>query len=266
MNITFVGGGNMANALVAGLLQARHGQLEVRVVDPSEEARKRIMREHGVETFREAREAIPGADVVVLAVKPQVMPSVLDELAEVIEDGQLVLSIAAGTTVAELESAFGTEQAVVRAMPNTPALIGKGICGLYAGDRCRPHHREQAERVMRAGGDVMWIEDEALMDVVTAVSGSGPAYFFLLTEALAKAGAELGLEREDALHLAARTAEGAGAMLSESDESAETLRKRVTSPGGTTEAGVQVLEARGFRELVREAVEAATERGRELAG
>jgi pyrroline-5-carboxylate reductase len=266
MNITFIGGGNMATALVSGLHKARPGRLELRVADPSEEARKQMMREYDVETFSDGREAVRGADVVVLAVKPQIMPSVLEGLAEVIEGGQLVLSIAAGTTIAELESALGAEHPVVRAMPNTPALIGRGICGLYASENCRPHHREQAERIMRAAGDTMWIGDEALMDVVTALSGSGPAYFFLLTEALAKAGAELGLDQEDALRLAARTAEGAGAMLSDSEESAATLRQRVTSPGGTTEAGVEVLEARGFHDLIREAVEAATRRGRELAG
>lgn len=266
LSITFVGGGNMATALIAGLQRARPGQLELRVADPSEEARKQMVREFGVDTFRDGRDAVAGADVIVLAVKPQVMPSVLKELAEVIERGQLVLSIAAGTTVADLASALGTNHPVVRAMPNTPALIGKGICGLYASPACRPHHREQAERIMRGAGDAMWIEDEALMDVVTAVSGSGPAYFFLLTEALAAAGAELGLSREDSLRLAARTAEGAGAMLSESDDPPEKLRQRVTSPGGTTEAGIELLESRGFRRLIRDAVEAAAQRGRELAG
>lgn len=266
MNITFVGGGNMATALIAGLHRARPGQLELRVADPSEEARKQMVREFAIETFRDAREAVRAADVIVLAVKPQDMASVLEELADVVEAGQLVLSIAAGTTVGELESALGAHHPVVRAMPNTPALIGKGICGLYASPNCRPHHREQAERILRAAGETMWIEDESMMDVVTAVSGSGPAYFFLLTEALAAAGTELGLSREDALRLAARTAEGAGAMLSESEESAEALRRRVTSPGGTTEAGVELLEESGFRELIRDAVAAATRRGRELAG
>lgn len=265
MNISFIGGGNMATALVAGLCKSRPGQLELRVADPSEDARKAIMREFGVETFASGRDAVPGADVIVLAVKPQMMQQVLDELAEVTEPGQLVLSIAAGTTVAQLQAAFGADHPLIRAMPNTPALIGKGVCGLYASPKCRPHHCEQAERILRAAGEVMWVEDEALMDVVTAVSGSGPAYFFLLTEALAAAGAQFGLQPSDALRLAVRTAEGAGAMLAQTGEPMETLRQRVTSPGGTTEAGVKALEAGGFRELVRDAVEAATLRGRELA-
>jgi pyrroline-5-carboxylate reductase len=150
-------------------------------------------------------------------------------------------------------------------MPNTPALIGYGVCGLFASDNCRTHHREQAESVMRAAGEVVWIDEEGLMDVVTAVSGSGPAYFFLLTEALAKAGSELGLDESDALRLAVRTAEGAGALLARSKESPRALRQRVTSPNGTTQAAIESLEAQGFGELVRKAVEAATDRGRQLA-
>lgn len=266
MNITFIGGGNMATALVTGLQRARPGQLSISVADPSEEARQRMMREHGVETFSSGRAAVPGADVVVLAIKPQVMPSVLEELSHVIEEGQLLLSIAAGTTVGVIQSALGARCPVVRAMPNTPALIGHGICGLFASNSCRPHHREQAERIMRAAGEVVWVEDESLMDVVTAVSGSGPAYFFLLTEALARAGRDLGLDEDDALKLAVTTAEGAGAMLLGSGDTPATLRKRVTSPGGTTQAALELLHERGFDRLVHAAVEAATRRGRELAG
>jgi pyrroline-5-carboxylate reductase len=266
MNITFIGGGNMATALVAGLLKARPGQISIRVADPSGEARERIMREYNVETFEDGASATPGADVVVLAVKPQVMPSVLGTLAPVIENGQLILSIAAGTTVSGIQAALGAQVPVVRAMPNTPALIGHGISGLFASPTCRDHHREQAERILKASGEVVWLSDEALMDVVTAVSGSGPAYFFLLTEALAAAGASLGLPEGDARRLAVRTAEGAGAMLSESGETPEMVRKRVTSPGGTTQAALEVLESNKFREMMRGAVEAATRRGQELAG
>lgn len=265
MNITFIGGGNMATALVAGLHKGRASDLTIRVADPSEDARSRMVREYGVETFENAASAAAGADVLVLAVKPQVMPSVLEELAPAVEDGQLILSIAAGTTVAAIRSALGAERAVVRAMPNTPALIGHGISGLFASDTCRQHHREQAERILTAAGEVIWIEDEALMDLVTAVSGSGPAYFFLLTEALARAGAELGLDEDDARRLAVHTAEGAGAMMKESEESPAELRARVTSPGGTTQAALEVLESRGLGVLVRGAVEAAARRGRELA-
>ena len=266
MNITFIGGGNMATALIAGLQSGRGGPLEIRVADPDEDARKRLMREYGIETFSEGARAIEDADVIVLAVKPQVMPGVLETLAPAIEAGQLVLSIAAGTTVSGIQGALGDDRPVVRAMPNTPALIGHGICGLYASANCRDHHREQAERIMKAAGEVVWVEEEALMDVVTAISGSGPAYYFLLTEALAAAGAALGLDESDARRLAVHTAEGAGAMMLAADDAPAELRARVTSPGGTTQAALEHFEASGFGEIVRGAVDAATRRGRELAG
>jgi pyrroline-5-carboxylate reductase len=266
LNIIFIGGGNMATALIAGLQRARSGQVNISVADPSEEARKRMMQEFGVETYSAGHQAISDSDVIVLAVKPQMMPSVLAELAPVVEEGQLVLSIAAGTTVSRIQDSLGGSYPVVRAMPNTPALIGHGVCALFAGRGCRPHHREQAESIMNAAGEVIWVREESLMDVVTALSGSGPAYFFLLTEALARAGTELGLDEQDALTLAVRTAEGAGAMLLKGNEGPESLRKRVTSPGGTTQAAIETLEASEFSTIVRQAVVAATRRGRELAG
>lgn len=266
MNISFIGGGNMATALIAGLMNGRGSPLDIRVADPSEEARSRLTREYGLDAFPDGASACQGADVVVLAIKPQVMPSVLEELAPVIEDGQLVLSIAAGITVARIQSELGEKRPVVRAMPNTPALIGHGVSGLFASESCRPHHLEQAERILKAAGEVIRVEDESLMDVVTAVSGSGPAYFFLLAEALAVAGTEFGLDRQEALKLAVCTAEGAGAMMAQSEEAPAQLRARVTSPGGTTQAALEILESREFRVLVRDAVEAAVVRGRALAG
>jgi pyrroline-5-carboxylate reductase len=265
VNITFIGGGNMATALIAGLQKARPGRLNIKVADPSEEAQKR-MREYDIETFSQGSAATRDADVVVLAVKPQIMPVVLRDLAPVIEDGQLVLSIAAGTTIAGIQAALGDDCAVIRSMPNTPALIGHGVSGLFASANCKSHHREQAESILRTAGEIVWVAEEALIDVVTAVSGSGPAYFFLMTEALAAAGERLGLEKDDARLLAVRTAEGAGAMMIQSEDEPETLRQRVTSPGGTTQAALESMEMNGFRELVRAAVEAATNRGRELAG
>ncbi len=266
MNIAFVGGGNMATALIAGLLKSRPGQVTIRVADPSESARKRLVTEYGVDARSDSRAAIADADVIVLAVKPQVMPAVLCELADAIEDGQLVLSIAAGTTIASIQEKIGHNRPVVRSMPNTPALIGHGVCGLFASGGCKPHHLDQADHIMRTAGDVVWVEDESLMDVITAVSGSGPAYFFLMTEALAAAGQELGLCKDDAQLLAIQTAYGAGAMLEQSGETPASLREKVTSPGGTTQAAIETLEANGFRDLIHAAVQAATRRGRELAG
>lgn len=270
MNIIFIGGGNMATALIAGLLRARPDQVSIHVVDPSEAARNRAIQEYGLEASAALPADISHIDVIFLAIKPQMMADVLEELSTRVEPGQLVVSVAAGTTIASIQAGLGSttgqSQAVIRAMPNTPALIGHGACGLFANEDCKPHHLEQAESIMRAAGDVVWVEKESQIDVVTAVSGSGPAYFFLLTEALARAGAEMGLREEDAMTLALRTAEGAGAMLLASEDSPEVLRKKVTSPGGTTQTALEVFEAGGLRSLVHDAVEAAVERGRELAG
>ncbi len=265
MQITFIGGGNMATALISGLLRKPRPGHSIRVADPSEQARKRLRSDFAVETFAHAREAIGDADVIVLAIKPQVIAAVLAELKDKILPTQLVLSIAAGTTIASIESLLSPQQAVVRSMPNTPALIGAGIAGLCASSHCKPHHKEQAERILAAAGETVWIENEVLMDAVTAVSGSGPAYFFLLTEALAKAGEQLGLPREVARQLATQTCVGAGAMLAQAPEGAEELRNRVTSPGGTTQAAVEAFEKGGLRQLVQQAVQAADSRGKELS-
>lgn len=265
MVIAFIGGGNMATALISGLLKpGRHG-LEIRVADPSDEARRRLRADFGIAVAEKAGAVVAGADVVVLAVKPQVMPAVLREIAGEVEPGQLVLSVAAGTTMAEITAALGAGHPVVRAMPNTPALVGAGISGLCAGAACKPHHRDQAERILKAAGRIVWIDRESLMDAVTAISGSGPAYFFLLAEALAAAGTRLGLPAGIARELAETTCAGAGAMLDALPEDAATLRQRVTSPGGTTAAALQTLAEGGFAELVFRAAAAAERRGHELA-
>ena len=265
MLITFIGGGNMATALISGLRKSTASGLAIRVSDPSEQARNRLQAEYKVEPYTDAVAAICGADIIVLAVKPQIMPVVLDHLAGNTETGQLVLSIAAGTTIATITKALGNDLAVIRSMPNSPALIGQGITAICPGKNCKPHQIEHAEQILSTSGEVVLIEDESLMDVVTAISGSGPAYYFLLTEALAEAGHALGLPGEVADKLAAYTASGAGAMLSQSDESAAELRRQVTSPGGTTQAALEVLELRKFRSLVHAAAEAASRKGRELA-
>jgi pyrroline-5-carboxylate reductase len=243
MLITFIGGGNIATALISGLEKSEPKHLSVRVCDPNADVRDRLHAHHDVETFIEPGTAVDGADVIVLAVKPQIMPQ----------------------TVSSISDHLGAKQAIVRAMPNTPALTGHGITGLFAGEYCQAHHLEQAEKILNATGEVVHIKDESLMDVVTAVSGSGPAYFFLLTEALALAGEKLGLPAETANHLAVHTCLGAGAMFLNDNEKPADLRRRVTSPAGTTEAAMHVFEDKNFRELMFEAVDAATRRSRELA-
>jgi len=265
MLITFIGGGNIATALISGLEKSKPKHLTVRVCDPDADTRDRLHAHHDVDTFIEPGTAVDGADVIVLAVKPQIMPLVVESLRGLVLPEQLVLSVAAGTTVSSISDHLGAKQAIVRAMPNTPALTGHGITGLFAGEFCQAHHLEQAEKILNAIGEVVHIKDEFLMDVVTAVSGSGPAYYFLLTEALASAGEKLGLPAATANHLAVHTCLGAGAMFLNDDESPAELRRRVTSPAGTTEAAMSVFEDNNFRELMFEAVEAAAIRSRELA-
>jgi pyrroline-5-carboxylate reductase len=266
MNISFIGGGNMATALISGLKKSARTHLSINVTDPNDDARNHLNATYGVRVFTDSARAIKDADVIVLAVKPQVMPEVLENLAGSVHSGQLVLSIAAGTTIASIIAAFGPDHAVIRSMPNIPALIGFGITGICAGPNCHAHHLDQAETILSAIGEVVWIEDESLMDVVTAISGCGPAYYFYLTESLANAGTALGLPTEVAERLAAHTAHGAGAMVDHADVDVVELRRRVTSPAGATEAAIEKLEQEGhFMELVHQAVEAATRRGHELA-
>ena len=265
MKVTFIGGGNMATALISGLSQSRPGPDWIHVRDPSSEACERLETEYQVECMASAAQAIDQADTIVLAIKPQVMPAVLAELGGLVEPGQLVISIAAGVNIGTIVGALGADQAVIRVMPNTPALIGKGISGLFAAPACTAEQRETAERLFAAAGASVWVEDEALINVVTAVSGSGPAYYFLLTEALREAGRSLGLSATVAARLALHTANGAGAMAMQGGVDVAELRRRVTSPGGTTQAALEAFESGNFRQLVYRAVKAAADRAQELA-
>jgi len=266
MLITFIGGGNMASALISGLANPPRSNLRIRVVDPNDEARARLEKTFDLAAYTDPVAAIDGADVILLAVKPQIMSAVLANLAGHVRPGQLVLSIAAGVPMASIEAQLGHGLAVVRCMPNTPALIGHGITGMTAGPNCDARQRALAEQILSAASEVVWLDDEGLMDAVTAVSGTGPAYFFLLTEVLAGAARELGLPAATADRLAAITCFGAGAMVATSPDEAEELRRRVTSPGGTTEAAMAVLESGAFRDLMLRAVRAAKDRSRELSG
>jgi pyrroline-5-carboxylate reductase len=265
MLITFIGGGNMATALISGLVNPPRAHLDIRVCDPSDKARIHLENTFSVITHTDAGLAIEGANVIVLAVKPQSMPEVLAGLKGKVRREQLVLSIAAGITIASISAQLGENQAVIRSMPNTPALIGHGITGVVAGGHCSDLQRDQAEEILSAAGEIVWLDDEGLMDAVTAISGTGPAYYFLLTEALAAAAEAFGLPAETADRLASITCFGAGAMLASSPGEAAELRRRVTSPGGTTQAAMVVMEDGRFRELVFRAAEAARDRSRELA-
>ncbi|KRA14605.1 pyrroline-5-carboxylate reductase [Lysobacter sp. Root604] len=264
--VAFIGGGNMARSLIGGLV-ARGGDADaIRVAEPVDALREALQRDFGVPSYANAAEAATGAGVWLLAVKPQVMRSVCAALAPLAQSQRpLVISIAAGITAGQLDLWLGDGQAVVRAMPNTPALLGAGITGLYANAATAEPQRARAAALLDAVGPTVWIAEEAQMDAVTAVSGSGPAYVFLLAEAMQAAGVAQGLAPEAARALVNQTLLGAATMLSQSDESAQVLRARVTSPGGTTQAAIETFETGGFHALVEAAIAAATRRGRELS-
>lgn len=262
--IAFIGGGNMARALIGGLLQAGRPASSIRVADPEDKARQAAAADFGVAVTGASAEAVRGTEVVVLAVKPQIMSKALADIAGELMPGALVISVAAGVTLHALEAALGSEQAIVRAMPNTPALYGAGMTGIVANAAADASARALAEGVLAATGQVLWLDDEVLMDVVTAVSGSGPAYFFALAEQLALAGERAGLKPAAAAQLARQTAFGAGLMLVESGLSAAELRMRVTSPGGTTQAALESFGRDGFEGLIERALAAAIQRGQEL--
>lgn len=264
--IAFIGGGNMARSLIGGLVARGQAAGTIRVAEPVQSLRDALQRDFGVTCAERANIAAEGAAVWVLAVKPQVMRQVCTELSALAQAQRpLVISIAAGITAQQLDRWLGGGLAVVRAMPNTPALLGVGITGLYANAACSAAQRDGASALLEAVGPVVWIDDETHMDAVTAVSGSGPAYVFLLAEAMQAAGVAQGLSPEAARALVQQTLLGAATMLVKSDEPADVLRARVTSPGGTTQAAVEAFEAGGLRELVARAIAAATERGRQLS-
>lgn len=262
----FIGGGNMARSLIGGLISNGTPATSLRVAEPVEQLREALARDFGVAVFDDAIDAVAGAGTWVFAVKPQVMRAVCENLAVQARTVRpLAVSIAAGITAEQLERWLGGNMAVVRCMPNTPALLGAGVTGLFANPQVTADGRAQAESLLASTGKTVWIDDEAQMDAVTAVSGSGPAYVFLLAEAMEAAARQQGLPDDAARTLVLQTVLGAARMLTESDEPADELRRRVTSPGGTTQAAIETFEAGGFRDLVVKAIDRATERGRQLS-
>lgn len=264
--IAFIGGGNMARSLIAGLLRQGIPGTAIRVADPVAAIRDGLAADFGVQVFEQAHDAVQGATTWLLAVKPQMVRTICGELAPIARtQSPLVVSIAAGITAAQLERWLGGEYAVVRAMPNTPALLGAGVTGLYANARVDAQQREQATHLLASAGLVARIDDEAQIDAVTAVSGSGPAYVFLLAEAMEAAAREQGLPADTARTLVLQTILGAARMLTESGEAPTELRRRVTSPNGTTQAAVETFQAGGFEALTAQAINAAATRARELS-
>lgn len=262
--IGFIGGGNMATALIEGLQQHPAAGRRIVVADPNAARREALSQQYGVQVTAENQEAVFDAEVVVLAVKPAAVPAVAHALSQQLTTNQLVVSVAAGVTVPALQRWLGGHGAVVRAMPNTPAMVGCGATGLFSAADLSATHRDMAESLMRSVGLVQWVTDESLMDVVTALSGSGPAYVFLVMEAMQAAAEKLGLPAEAARLLTLETVFGAARLAMSASESPAALRARVTSPNGTTERGIAALEAAGLRQAFESALAAAHARSVEL--
>ena len=264
--VGFIGAGNMARSLASGLLNNGWGKDDIVVSDPDPEQRRTIESTLGLKTFADNPDVAALAEILVLAVKPQIIGSVATTLAQTVQKKRpLVISIAAGVRIEDLARWLGNDLPIVRVMPNTAALIGSGASGLYANERVNEVMRDQAESILRAVGVATWVSEEYLLDVVTALSGSGPAYFFLVMEAMEQAAIESGLDPAQARLLTLETAYGAAKMALEGHEEPALLRRRVTSPGGTTERAVKVLEEGGLRSLFKEAMQAATRRAQEIA-
>lgn len=263
--ITFIGCGNMGRCLIGGLIADGYPPENLRAVDSDPGQLERLNRDFPLRSGSDAGEAVKGADAVVLAVKPQSMKEVCLALARPLGSSRpLVLSIAAGIRTADLKRWLG-DLPLVRAMPNTPALVQSGATALYATAKARRDQREMAEAIMRAAGLTLWLDDESLMDAVTAVSGSGPAYFFLVMEAMEAAAVKLGLPAPQARLLILQTAFGAAKMALESSVEPAALRAQVTSPGGTTERALKVLNERGLMASFEQALTEARNRSLELA-
>jgi len=264
--ITFIGCGNMGRSLIGGMIADGYPKNLIVGCDIDSGQREHSAQQFGIETLQNSNDAVRGAEIVVLAVKPQVMHDTLRELREsLLDEKPLLLSIAAGIQLKTLTRWSSDKLAIVRAMPNTPSLVQTGAAALCANNRANEKQRNLAEKVMRSVGTAIWLEDESLMDAVTAISGSGPAYFFYIMEIMQEAASELGLDKDQSRLLVLETALGAARMALESKYDPATLRKQVTSPGGTTEQALRVLQEGQLDRLLTAAIRAAHDRSTELA-
>ena len=266
--ITFIGAGNMARALISGLVQSESAP-QIRIADPNESQRNAITNVwNQVTAFADNASAIDGADIIVFATKPQVLQTVCESFKNSFNDNNnkpLLISVAAGITLENMQQWLGCDFAIVRCMPNTPALVQSGMTGLVANKFTNEEQRNLAESILRSVGNTLWFDDEAKLNAVTAVSGSGPAYFFLVMESMQASAQKLGLDEKDARLLVLQTAFGAAKLALESEDDAATLRQRVTSKGGTTEAALKVLTEGGLPTLFDNALIAANDRSIELS-
>ncbi|WP_230408556.1 pyrroline-5-carboxylate reductase [Undibacterium flavidum] len=267
LRIAFIGGGNMAGALISGLVKNLAAPTQVHVIDLNPDSLQNLVHRYGVSTSTSIENSLDAqlqeVDVIVLAVKPQQLHTVAASLLPCVKN-QLILSVAAGIRAADLSRWLGGYTKIVRAMPNTPAMIGLGMSGLYAMDAVSEQERALAQNIMQAVGETLWVAQENMIDAVTAVSGSGPAYVFYFIEALQEAAQQLGFDAAQARQLALATFNGAAQLAKQSDETVNILRERVTSKGGTTYAALCSMDASSVKTAIHQAVQAAAQRGKEL--
>ncbi|SOD20669.1 pyrroline-5-carboxylate reductase [Nitrosomonas ureae] len=264
MNITFIGGGNMASALISGLLQQGFAAQQLYVVEINVENCEKLKLEFGILATNDLAEGVAKSDVVLLSVKPQQLHDLTQDLMPLLKD-QLLISIAAGIRVSDIMRWLGGYERVVRAMPNTPSLVRSGVTGLYAAPSVNELDRKNAESILAAVGSTLWVVEEEMLHAVTAISGSGPAYIFYFIESLQQAGIELGLTPVQARQLSLQTFLGAGKLASLSEEDVITLRARVTSKGGTTERAIQAMEKSDIKHKIIAAIRAASDRSHEMS-
>ena len=263
--IGFIGAGNMGYALIKGLINSGYPSENIKACDTNEDLLQKRSKEFGINVYIDNAELLKVCDVVLLAVKPHVLTEVCKELRDSIEPNQLVISIVAGIRANDINRWLGGEFALVRAMPNTPALMQQGITGMFANKLVSDEQKNIVETIISTIGQCFWVEEENLIDAITAISGSGPAYFFLLMQSMTQAAIALGLDKETASALSVQTAYGASMMAVESGEDSQTLRQNVTSPNGTTQAAIELFQNKNFEGIVAAATRAAYDRAHEIS-
>ncbi len=267
INIVFIGGGNMGQALASGLLNSGWNADNISIVDNDQAMIKKIKDTFpDCHVYSQSEAALNIADVVVLAIKPQIMQVACEQIAAQCQIKRpLIISIAAGVLIQSIDTWLGGELPIIRCMPNTPALVQSGVTGLYANSEVSTDQRDLADDILSSVGTAIWIEEESLLDAVTAISGSGPAYFFYLIEAIIEAGENLGLSEAQSRELTIATASGAAKLISQSDQSAQALRLAVTSKGGTTEAAINTLQQNDMKNIIESAIKNAATRSQQLS-
>lgn len=263
--IGFIGAGNMAYAIISGLINNGVSATQIKISDTNESILSLRKKEFNLEVFTDNTKLCKHCHVIILAVKPQVLSDVCHQLKDTLNSNTLIISIAASIRTRDIDRWLGGNQAIIRTMPNTPALLNQGVTGLFANEHTNNQQKKLASDILNSVGQSLWVVEEGMLDAITALSGSGPAYFFLMIESMAKTGVALGLDEKTAQQLSIQTALGASMMANASDDSLKKLRTKVTSPNGTTQAAIESLQDQDFELIIAHAMRAAFDRSKELA-